>query len=192
MAYKTTVPLDKLARTDYVVFGRCQDRLGRTFSSKNSFYYLDVKLEVFKKVEDKEFRLTQNLTKREADFIRFIRLRDQLAVAGRDFSKEKDLLPVPVKPLVKDMDEQLKLAHKFAEVVDRPHRKIWVTLLRYNVEKPETSYAQDRLFGSNKEEEKFNKIVHVNYKLGEFLYLFDLINFVCDKPIATETLCNVL
>ena len=90
------------------------------------------------------------------------------------------------------MDEQLQLAHKFVEDVDRPHRKNCVTLLRYSVEKPETSYAQIRLFGRRKEEEKNKQIAYVNYKLDEFLYLLDVMNFLYDKVIARETLCTFL
>ena len=69
------------------------------------------------------------------------------------------------------MEEQLKLVHKAIDVVDRPIRRIYVTLLRYNVDNPETSYAQVRLFGRKNEEEKFQQIVYVNYKLDE-LYIF--------------------
>ena len=98
----------------------------------------------------------------EADFIQFIRLRNQLVVAVRDFSREEDLSPVQVKLLAKDMEEQLKLTHRFVEVVDQPHRSIWVTMLRYDVEKPETSYVQVRLFGRRRDEEKFNQNVYVN------------------------------
>ena len=68
------------------------------------------------------------------------------------------------------MEEQLKRKHKFVEVVDRPHRKICLTM-HYNVEKPETSYVQVRLFGRRKEEEKFNRIVYVNYKFDDIVYL---------------------
>ena len=64
-----------------------------------------------------------------------------------------------VKLQAKDMEEQLKLTHKFVEVVDRPHRKICLIMLRYNVEKPETSYIQVQLIGRRKEQEKFNQIV---------------------------------
>ena len=74
----------------------------------------------------------------EADFIQFIRLKNQLVVAVRDFSKDENLPPVQVKLLAKDMEEQLKLTLKVAEVVDQPHRKICVTMLRDNVEKLET------------------------------------------------------
>ena len=97
-----------------------------------------------------------------------------------------------VKLLAKDMEEQLKLTHKVVEVVDRQHRRNCVTMLRYNVEKPETSYIQVRLFGRRKDEEKFNQIVYVNYKLDEFVYLLDVMNSVYDKAIANESLCNVL
>ena len=78
------------------------------------------------------------------------------------------------------MEEQLKFTHKLVEVVDRSHKKICLTMLRYNVEKPETSYVQVRLFGRRKDEEKFNQIVYVNYKLDEFIYLFDVMNSAYD------------
>ena len=58
--------------------------------------------------------------------------------------------------------------------------------------KPETSYAHVRLFGRRKDEEKFNQIVYMNYKLEDFIYLLDVINSVYDKVIANEPLCNVL
>ena len=62
MAYDTTATFYILACTDYVDFGKGQDRFGRISLSKNSFDYSDVKLKVFKIAENKEFRLTQNLT----------------------------------------------------------------------------------------------------------------------------------
>ena len=139
MAYNTTASLDRLACTDYADFGKRQDRFGRISWSKKLFVYLDVKLKMFKRDENKQFRLTQNLTMGETDFNHFIRLRNQLVVAVRDFSREENLPPVQVKLLAKDMEEQLKLTHKVVEVVDRPHRKICVTMLRFNVQKPETS-----------------------------------------------------
>ena len=91
MAYKTTATLDTMACTDYVDFGKCQDRFGQVSWSKNSFDYLDVKLKMFKREENKQFRLAKNLTMGEADFNQFIQLRNQLAVAVRDFSKEENL-----------------------------------------------------------------------------------------------------
>ena len=119
----------------------------------------------------------------EADFNQFIGLRNQLVVAVRDFSKEENLPQVQVKLLAKDMEEQLKLTHKVVEVVDRPHRKICVTMLRYKVEELEISYVQVRLFGS-KDEEQFNQIVYVNCKLDEVIYLLDVMNSVYVKVVA--------
>ena len=165
MTYNITASLDKLACSDYVDFGKCQDRFGRSSWSICSFDYLDLKLKVFKRDEKEQFRLAQNLTMRESDFNQFIRLRNQLVAAVRAFSKEENLPPLQVKLLAKDMEEQLKLTHKVVEVVDRPHRKICVTMLRYTVEKPETSYVPVRLCGRRKDEENFNQIVYVNYKL---------------------------
>ena len=59
-----------------------------------------------------------------------------------------------------------------------------MTMLRYNVETPETSNVQVRLFGRRKDEEKYNQIVYVNYKLDEFIYLLDVMNSVYDKVSA--------
>ena len=89
------------------------------------------------------------------------------------------------------MEEQLKLVHKVIDVVGRPRRRIWVTLLRYQADNPETSYAQVRLFGRKKEEEKFQQIVYVNYKLDEFVYLLDVLNSVYDKVIAKQPNCII-
>ena len=184
--------MEKLACTDYVDFNKCQDKSGRISWSQNYFDYLDVRLKVFNKDENKQFRLAKNLTMREADFIQFIRLRNQLVVAVIDFSKVENLPPVRVKLLTKNMEEQLKLTNKVVEVVDRPHRKIFLTMLRYNMEKLETSYVQLRLFGKRKDEEKFNQIVYVKYKHVQFFYLLNVMNSVYNEDNANEPLCNVL
>ena len=68
MAYNTTASLYKPICTDYVDFEKSQDRVGQFFWSKNDSNYLDVKLKVFKKDDNKEFRLVQSLTMGEADF----------------------------------------------------------------------------------------------------------------------------
>ena len=90
------------------------------------------------------------------------------------------------------MDEHLKLAHKVVDGVDRTNRKICVTLLRYNVDNPESSYAQVRLLASKKEDEKFQQVVYEKYKLEEFIYLLDVANSVYDKIITNQPLCKVL
>ena len=64
----------------------------------------------------------------------------------------------------KDMDEQLKLAYKMIDVVDRAHRKICMALLRYNVDRPGNSHGQIGIFAKKKEDDKFQQIVYVNYK----------------------------
>ena len=127
----------------------------------------------------------------EADFNQFIRQRNQLVVAADNFLIEQNLLPILQSTLSKDMEEQLKLVHNVIDVVDHPNRRICVTLLRYNVDNPETSYARVRLFRRKKEEEKFQQTVYVNYKLDEFIYLLDVMNSVYDKVIANQPICNV-
>ena len=162
MVYNTTASLDKLTCTDYVDFGKCQDRFGQLSWFKNDSNYLDVNLKVFKKDDKKEFPLVQNLTMGEADFNQFVRLRNQLVNATENFAEEENLTPALVPTMSKDMDEQLKLANRVVDVVNRANRKICVTLLRYNVNKLESYYAQVRLFARKKEDEKFQQVVYVN------------------------------
>ena len=159
---------------------------------QNDSNYLDVKLKVFRKDDKKEFRLVQNLTTGEADFNQFMRLRNQLVNAAENVAREENLTPLLIPTMSKDMDEQLKLAHKVVDVVDRANKKICVTLLRYNVDKPESPYAQALLFSRKKEDEKFQQVVYVNYKLEEFIYLLDVMNSVYHKGVTNQPICKVL
>ena len=163
MAYNITKTLDKLACTDYLDFGKCQDRFGQLSWSKKDSNYLQIELKVFKR-EDKnaDFQLRQKLSIGEADFNQYIRQRNQLVLAADNFLREQNLSAVLQSTLSKDMEEQLKLVHKVIDVVDSPNRRICVTPLRYKADNPETSDAQVRLFGRKKEEEKFQQIVYVN------------------------------
>ena len=156
MAYNATASLEKLAVTDYVDFRRSQDRFGVFSWTKNDSNYLDIKLIVFKR-EDKnaDFRLRQNLSMGDAYFNQFIRQRYQLVVAADNFLRKQNWPPVLQSTLSKDMEERLKLVHKGINVVDRPNRRICVTVLRYKVDNPETSCARVRLFRRKKEEENF-------------------------------------
>ena len=86
------------------------------------------------------------------------------------------------------MEDQLKLVHKVIDDVDRPNRRICVTLLRYKVDNPETSYAQVRLFGRMKEAEKIQQLCMSTIDLTN-LYVM---NSVYDKVIANQTICIIL
>ena len=77
-AHNTTTSLDKLICTDFVDVGKCQESFGQFPWSRNDSYHLDVKLNVLKKDDNKEFRLVQNLTNGEAVFNQCMRLRNQL------------------------------------------------------------------------------------------------------------------
>ena len=119
VAYNTTASLNNLTCTDYVDFGKCQDRFGRFSWFKNDSNYLDVKLKVFKKDDNKEFRLVQNLTMGEADFNQIMRLSNQLVNAAENFARGENLTAVLIPTMSRDMDEQFKLAHKIVDIVDR-------------------------------------------------------------------------
>ena len=161
IAYNTTASLEKLTCTDYVDFDINQDRFGKVSWSKNDSNYLDVKLKVFKKSDNKELQLVQILKMGETKFNQFLRLRNQLENTVENFAGEETLSPVMIPTITKDMDEHLKLAHKRVDVVDQPNRKNCVTLLRYNVDKPESSFAEVLLFARKKKDEKFEQIVYL-------------------------------
>ena len=55
MADNLTASFDKLTCSDYVDFGKCQDRFGQFYGSENDSNYLDKKLKVFRKDDKKEF-----------------------------------------------------------------------------------------------------------------------------------------
>ena len=86
--------------------------------------------------------------------------------------------PVLTPTMSKDKDGQLKLAQKVVGVVDRANRNICVTRLRYNMDKPKSSYAHVRFIARKKEDKKFQQFVYVKFKLAEFFYLIDVINSV--------------
>ena len=142
----------------------------------------------FNKDDNKDFLLVQNLTMGEADFNQLVKLENQLVVTAENF-REENLSPVQIPTISKEMDGQLKLqgngwttqaGSQSSWCCDRANRNIYVTLLRYDVDKPESSYAQVRFF-ARKEEEKFQQIVYVNYKRGEFIHLFDVTNLYLIK-----------
>ena len=122
MAYNTSASLDKLTCTYFEDFGKCQDRFGQFSWSKNDSNYMDVKLNVFKTEDNKEFRLVQNLAMGETDF-------NQVNAAEK-FAREENLTQVLILTMSKDMHEQRKLAHKVADVVDRANIKICSALVQ--------------------------------------------------------------
>ena len=91
----------------------------------------------------------------ETDLNQFMRLWIQLVNAAKNFAREENLTTLLIPTMSEDLNEQVRLAHKVVDVVDRANRKICVTLLPYNPDKPESCYAQIRLFARNTEDEKF-------------------------------------
>ena len=128
----------------------------------------------------------------EADSNQFMRLRNQLVTAAENFAREENLSPLLIPTTSKDMDEQLKLAYNVVDVVDQANTRICVTLLQYTAEKPESSYAQIRLIIKKMEEEKFQQIVYVIYKLQDFIYLLNVMVSVSDKIITIQHIFFVL
>ena len=89
MAYNTPVSLDKLTCTDHVDFGKLHGRFGFFWSC-----YLDVKLKVLKRDDNRGFRRVHDLTPGEANFKQIMRLRNQLVIAAEKFGREENLSPL--------------------------------------------------------------------------------------------------
>ena len=99
MAYNTTASLDKLTCTVHVDFGKSQEKFGWFFWSKNDSNYLDVKLKIFMKDDNKQFQLVPNHTIVEADFNQLMRLSAFLVLAAEHFAREKNFSPVLISTL---------------------------------------------------------------------------------------------
>ena len=72
----------------------------------------------------------------------------------------------------KDMLEQLKLAEKEVDVVNRAIKEMCVTILQYKVDKPQSSFAQVLLFARMKEDAILQQIVCVKHKFEKLINLF--------------------
>ena len=68
--------LEKSLRTDFVDFGKHQDRFGRFSWTKNEKNYLDIHFKVFKKDIANEFKQYQCVSLGQYDFKQFLRLRN--------------------------------------------------------------------------------------------------------------------
>ena len=146
---------------------------------------------MIKRDDSRDFRLVQNLTEGGTYFNQFRQLRNQLLFAAENIGREEHLSPVLIATISKDMDEKLKPAHKVVDVVDRANTKICVTQLRYNVDKPESSYAQVRLFAMREEDTKFRQFGYVKYKLEQYIYPPNEKNSLYDKNSTNKPICNV-
>ena len=73
MAYNTTLSLDKLTCTDYVDFGKCQDRFGHISWSKNDSNYLDVKL-----------KFSRKMTRKSSDWSTILQWERQISTSSCD------------------------------------------------------------------------------------------------------------
>ena len=106
MSYNTSPTLDKQTCTDYVDFGKCQDKFGQVSWTKNDSNCLHIKPEVFKRPsKDAKFRLRQNFTMGEAGFNQFNRQSNQLFVAADNFLRERNTSPILQSTPSKNMEK---------------------------------------------------------------------------------------
>ena len=70
------------------------------------FQLIECKTQGIHERRNKEFRLVQNLTMGEADFIQFMQFRNQLVNAAESFATGEHLTPVLMPSLSKDVDDK--------------------------------------------------------------------------------------
>ena len=93
MTCNTAASMKKLTCTDYLAFGKRQDKNRQISWSKKDSNYLDVKHKVFKRKDNKDFRLVQNLAMGDSDLNKFMRLRNKLVIATKNFVEKQNLPP---------------------------------------------------------------------------------------------------
>ena len=89
----------------------------------------------------------------ENDFNDFMRMKNELLVATTEFATVQghQLRTVTIGAFAREMETQLKMAHKVYNVVDLSHRRICVTMLQYKVKISEPSYGQVQVFTPKKD-----------------------------------------
>ena len=192
MIFNITSALNKTSCTDYVDFGKNAEQFVRISwfqIEKDNQKYLDIQLKVFRKDDKRDFRRHQQ--------IKFL-ISNNFSVCGTqlimllEFSTDETLREVVTSPLSKDLDEQLKHVQKAITIVDGRKRKIFASMKKYFIDKPESTYVQLRHFTRNSEHDKFQQLVFVNYKYDDFLCLLDVITSISDQVLSNQSLCNIV
>ena len=124
MGHNTAVFLDKLTCNDCVDIAKCPDSFGQFSSSKNDSYYLDVELKVLKRNDNRDFRLVQKAHNGRGSLQPVHAIDESRGHCTRRFWRRVKIVPCADTKKPKDMDEQLKLAHKVVDVVHCPYRKV--------------------------------------------------------------------
>ena len=190
MAFNTTSSLNSLICNKFVDFGKWKDSFGQFSWSKNDSNYLDVKLELFKMYDNRDLHLVLNFTMGDSIVNQFMRLRSQLALEAENFGREKNSSTVVITTMSKDLEEHFKLTHKVIDVMDQKKRGD----LCYSAA-VQCGKAKEFICSSskvcNEEGRDSSRIVYVNYKLDEFIFLLDVMNSVYDKVITIKPLCIV-
>ena len=171
MTYNTTETLDKLALTDYVAFGKTQDRFGHFSWSKNDSNYLDIKLKVIKREEKCRISTETKLFNGRSWFQPVHLKKKPTSCCSRQLSQRTKFVAISSIYTVQRHGGATEACSQGDWRCRLTKERFYMTLLRYKVDNPQTSYAQVRLFGRKKEEEKFN-ILCMSTKNLKNLYVF--------------------
>ena len=115
--------------------------------------------------------MIQKLTMRNADVNLFLRLWIQLDVAPEGLRRDENLSPFQILSMSLDLNEPVVLVQKKLTLLTEQREKISVALLRWNVDKPEYSFAHVRLSAGKREDEKFQEKISLIYKPEKFIFL---------------------
>ena len=89
-----------------------------------------------------------------------MRLVIQCFVALENFGRVKHSSPILIATFSQEMQKNIKACSQKNGIVFATNGRICVTLLRYNVDKPESTFARVGFFAGKKDGEKFQ---HINF-----------------------------
>ena len=104
-------------------------------------------------------------------------------MAAERFCRDYELSLIEITNKFKDLPEQVNLVNKMVDVVDKSNRDFYVLLLQYNVEKPQSFYAQVQIFAKRKEEVEFEPIVN---KTDEYIFQFIVMKRLDDNILRSS------
>ena len=166
-------------------FWQIQRQIWTIFLVQNESRYFNVKLQNFKNDDNKEFRLVQNLTMRETEFNRFMRLIYQLVNAAENSST------VLIPTTSEDMDQTTQTGSQGSWLSGSSKQNDLTDCIAAHWWQAWVFLCSSQIISREKDDEKFQQIEYVKYKLEDFIHRLDVMTSVKDKDIKCQPIYNV-
>ena len=181
MADNTTASMEKLTCTDDVDFGKCEDRFERP---QKRLQLLRIKKSKFSR------KITTKILTSTKSYNWILRFQTIFAVeesAGYCSIKFWERLKFFPQRNTNNVQRHGSTTQTVSQACWRcasSNRQLCEFMLRYNVDKLESSNTEVWIHAGKMEGEKFQRFVYMNYKIDELIYLLDIKNSLHDEIIA--------